>query len=132
MSLLFEERSIVPFLIITLVLGGGAAWMSGRAVALSWKPAWKAALWMIPLGFAVRFIHFALGAGTLLSPYYLAVDTLVLVAIALVSYRAARTHQMVRQYPWIYQRTGPFAWRRLVSGDGIAVPGEQNPATPAR
>jgi hypothetical protein len=112
MGLLYEEHSILPFLIITVILGGGAAWMAGRAVASKWRPAWRAALWMVLLGFAVRFIHFALGEGTLLSAHYLVVDTLVLILFALVSHRRSRTKQMARQYPWLFEATGPFSWRR--------------------
>jgi hypothetical protein len=111
MGILWEEHSVVPFLIITVILGGGAAWMSGRAIARGWKPAWRAALWMVPLGFAVRFIHFALGEGTLLSLHYLAVDTAVLVAFTLVSHRRTRSKQMVGQYPWRFVRAGWLGWR---------------------
>lgn len=123
MGILWEEHSVIPFLVITVILGGGAAWMSGRAVARGWKPAWRAALWMLPLGFAVRFIHFALGDGTLLSVHYLAVDTAVLILFALVSHRRTRSKQMIRQYPWRFVRSGPFSWRLRHEGAGAAAAG---------
>ncbi len=118
MGILWEEHSVFPFLIITVILGGGAAWMSGRAIARGWKPGWRAALWMLPLGFAVRFIHFALGEGTLLSLHYLAVDTAVLIAFTLLSHRRTRSKQMVRQYPWRFVRAGWLGWRLRDQGAG--------------
>jgi hypothetical protein len=121
MGILWEEHSVVPFLIITVVLGGGAAWMSGRAIARSWRPAWRAALWMVPLGFAVRFIHFSLGEGTLLSLHYLLADIAVLVVFALLSHRRTRARQMVRQYPWRYAAAGPFGWRLRQNDPGPAA-----------
>ncbi|MBL4907061.1 MAG: hypothetical protein JKX94_06380 [Sneathiella sp.] len=59
----------------------------------------------------MRFFHFALFEGTLLSLQYYIVDTLVLMGIALVGHRLMMVGQMVTQYPWLYARNGPFAWR---------------------
>ena len=56
-------------------MGGGAAWLAGRAIAATWRPWWHVAVYMLVLGVAVRFIHFALFDGTLLSPHYYLVDT---------------------------------------------------------
>jgi hypothetical protein len=39
------------------------------------------------------------------------VDTLFLLAVAALSFRMARTSQMVTQYPWLYERTGLLSWR---------------------
>jgi hypothetical protein len=75
---------------------------------------------MVPLGFAVRFIHFALGEGTLLSLHYLAVDTAVLIAFTLLSHRRTRSKQMVRQYPWRYEGAGWLGWRLRDEGTGSA------------
>jgi hypothetical protein len=33
--------------------------------------------------------------------------------IASLGYRLYRAKQMVRQYGWLFQRRGPFAWRAL-------------------
>ena len=35
-DLLYEENSFGVFLMVTVVLGGGAAWLAGRAVAIAW------------------------------------------------------------------------------------------------
>ena len=105
------EVSLSVFLFATVALGGGAAWLTGRAIASSWEPAWKAAAWMLPLAAAVRFIHFALFGGTLLSPHYYLVDLAVLVVLALAGHRRTRALQMRARYRWLYAAAGPFGWR---------------------
>jgi len=97
-ALLYEEPGVGVFLLVTIVLGGGAAWLTGRALALTWRPWWQAIAAALLLGLGVRFIHFALFGATLLSPHYYGVDTLVVALFAIASYRATRTQQMVRQY----------------------------------
>lgn len=111
MTGLIWEVSLPEFVLVTLVLGGGGAWMAGRGVALSWEPEWKAALWMLPLAGAVRFIHYALFSGSLLTLHFLIVDLVALTAIALAGWRVTRASQMTRQYEWLFERSGPFNWR---------------------
>lgn len=107
----FFEISFGVFLLVTVILAGGAAWMSGRAIASGWRPFWHAALWMLLLGAATRFIHFALFDGTLLSLHYYVVDTIVLIAVAAIGHRFTLTGLMTRQYGWRFERTSPFSWR---------------------
>ncbi len=64
------------------------------------------------LGGAVRFLHFALFEGKLLSLPYALVDTAVCLAFGLLGFRLMRVSQMVTRYSWINERAGPFAWRR--------------------
>ena len=111
-GLLYEEDSLSVFLLVTVVLGGGAAALAGRVVALTWRPWWQVVLYMLMLGAAVRFIHFALFGGTLLSIHYYAVDTLVCMAFGFAGFQAARARRMVAQYPWINEPDGPLRWRR--------------------
>ena len=111
-GLLYEEDSLGVFLLVTVVLGGGAAALAGRAVALTWRPWWQVVLYMLMLGAAVRFIHFALFGGTLLSIHYHAIDTLVCMAFGFAGFQAARARWMVAQYPWINEPDGPLRWRR--------------------
>ncbi len=110
-GILYEEPSFWLFVLVTVVLGGWAAWMTGRACAMTWRPIWVTVLYLLILAGAVRFIHFALFGGTLLSLHYYLVDAVVLVAIGLVGYRYVRTRQMTTQYRWLYERTGPLSWR---------------------
>ncbi|GGE41959.1 hypothetical protein GCM10007276_19110 [Agaricicola taiwanensis] len=110
------EVSLPEFIFITIILGGSAAWMSGRAIAGSWQPFWIAALWMLLLGAAVRFIHFALFSGSLLTLHYYVVDTVILIAIAALGHRATRARRTAQQYSWLYEKTSPFTWRRKPAG----------------
>ncbi len=110
MSLIVEDSPWI-FLIMTVILGGGAAFLAGQALARGWRPWWKPLVFTIPLGAAVRFLHFALFDGDLSSVHYFVTDTAVLLAAAFLGYRLALTSQMVRQYPWLYERAGPLSWR---------------------
>ncbi len=111
-SFLYEDETLGIFVLVTVVLGGGAAVLAGRAIAGTWRPWWQVVLYMLILGAAVRFIHFALLGGTLLSPHYYAIDTGICLAAGLLAFRAARVTQMVRQYRWINVADGPLRWRR--------------------
>ncbi|WP_415183255.1 DUF6867 family protein [Phaeovulum sp.] len=105
------EVNFATFFFVTLVIGGGAAFMAGRALAGTWKPLWLLMFYCVLLGLAMRFFHFALFEGTLLSLHYYLVDTVALCALALLGYRLRRVSQMVTQYSWLYERAGPLSWR---------------------
>jgi hypothetical protein len=111
MSLLWEV-SIWEFLFVTVILAGGAAYLTGRAVARTWESDARLAVYMVLLAAATRFIHFALFHGTLLSLQYYIVDFLVIVAIAFVGKRVTRARQMASQYGFEYSRTGMLGWSR--------------------
>lgn len=114
-GILYEEPSVWLFGLITVVMGGWAAWMTGRAIAITWRPYWQLALYLLLLGGAVRFIHFALFDGTLLSLRYYIVDTVVLFIIGSLGFRYNQTKLMTSQYRWLYERTSPFSWREKAS-----------------
>jgi hypothetical protein len=101
MSLVVEDNPWI-FLILTVVFGGGAAFLAGKALATGWRPFWRLMLYMIPLGAALRFLHFSLFSGDLGSIHYFVTDTLVLAAAAALGYRLKRVAQMTTQYPWLY------------------------------
>jgi hypothetical protein len=106
------EVSVADFVVVTFILGGLAAWMSGRAIALTWRPYWHVVLYMAIFAIVVRWIHWALFGGTLLSlPFYL-VDLVVVLSFATLGYRAFRTRQMTTQYRWLFARVNAFGWRR--------------------
>jgi hypothetical protein len=111
MGLLWREDHFWVFLFITVIIGGGAAYLAGRGQAMKWRPVRMTIVYMLPLGAAVRFFHYALFHGELLSLHYFLVDTLVLIAFALLGYRRTMTDKMVSQYPWLYERASPLSWR---------------------
>src|SRR5262249_47250894 len=93
-------------------LGGGAAYMAGRAVAITWGELTYVVVYSVLLAAAARFIHYSLFGGSLLSLHYFIVDLVVLLALAGLGFRLTRAGQMAGQYAWIYERTGPLSWRQ--------------------
>ena len=110
---LIWETSLTAFVMLTCLFGGGAAYMAGRGLALTWQPFRQVVLYMLLLGAGVRFLQFALFEGTLLSVHYYAVDTSVLMAFAALGYRLTRTRQMAARYSWLYRRTSPLSCSRF-------------------
>lgn len=108
---IFWETGFGTFLLVTVILGGGAAYLTGRAVALTWRPAYQLLVYVAGLAFSVRFIHYALFEGTLLSAQYAIVDFVVLLLLAALGFRVTRAAQMATQYSWLYERQGPVAWK---------------------
>ena len=98
---LYEENSFGVFLLVTLVLGGGTAWLSGRAIAQTWRPWWSLIPYMLILGVAIRFFHVTLFNGTALSAHYYAVDTAIALLLAGLGFRLTRRAQMRRQYGFL-------------------------------
>ena len=111
-ELLYEEGSFGIFLLVTIGLGGGAGWLSGRAIANTWRPWWQIVAYSMLLGVAVRFIHFALFDATFVSPHYYVVDTGVCMLFGFLGFRLARRAQMATQYGFLHARPGA----------GLAVP----------
>jgi hypothetical protein len=109
---LYEEDSFGVFVLVTVILGGGAAALAGRAIALTWRPWGQVVAYSFILGAVVLFFHFALFSGTLLSAHYYLVDSAVCMAFGLLGYRAARAAQMVTQYRWLNVADGPLRWRK--------------------
>jgi hypothetical protein len=106
-----SDDGLRVFLALTVIIGGGAAFLAGRGLARSWKPFWRIFFYMALLAAAVRFFHYALFDGRLLSLYYYRVAYAGLLAAACLGFRVMRTTQMVTQYRWLYERTGPLTWR---------------------
>jgi hypothetical protein len=103
--------SLPVFIGITVVLIGGASWMTGQALARNWRPWWQMVLYGLLLGLVDRFLTWGLFQGELLTLAGYVVDSAVILAIGLIAYRFTLARRMVTQYPWLYHRTGPFTWR---------------------
>lgn len=103
--------SLPVFAFLTVVLMGGAGFATGQALGAAWRPVWQLSLYCLLLGGADRFLSFALFQGDLLSLTAYLADTAVITAIAFIAFRLTRARRMVSQYPWQYERNGPFSWR---------------------
>jgi hypothetical protein len=110
---LYSGESILQVVLLTVVIGGGAAGLSGRAIARAWRPSWQVVIAALLLDAAVRFFHFALFQGELLSVPSYACDTAILIIAGMLAWRATRANLMVQQYPWLYARSGPLGWREI-------------------
>ncbi|MDR3421550.1 MAG: hypothetical protein P4L80_09975 [Xanthobacteraceae bacterium] len=113
MDKLYSGESTLAVVLVTGILGGGAAWLSGRAIAAAWRPLRQVVVAALLLGAAARFIHYALFGGTLLSVASYGTDALIFLLVGAIAWRVTRAAQMVRQYPWLYVRNGPLGWREI-------------------
>lgn len=109
---LYDTGNGWVFLLVTVIIGGAAAFMTGRAIARTWRPYWHIPFYGFAIACTVRFFHYALFDEPMLSLKNLIVDFAVLLLAASVGYRLHRAHQMANQYPWLFRRAGPFGWRR--------------------
>ena len=110
-GILYEEPSLLYFLIITIVMGGWTAWRTGKSCAEGWKSYSTVVIYTLLLGVAIRFIHHALFNGNMLAFQYYVVDTVVLLLFATAGFRYYRTKQMTNNYYWLYEKASPFSWK---------------------
>jgi hypothetical protein len=111
MQQLYVNEAWWQSVILTLVLGGGGAWLAGRAIARTWRGIHVAVLAAIPMAMAVRFVHFALFEEPLLSPLPWLIETAILLVVICLAFQHTRARQMVRQYYWLYESRGPLSWK---------------------
>ncbi len=111
-ELVSDEHSLAVFFLVSVAMGGGAAWLAGRAIASTWRPWWHLPLYMLLLSAAVRFLHHAFVDGKVLSLNYYLVDYAVCLASGSLGFHLTRATQMVTRYKWIHERAVPFRWRR--------------------
>lgn len=120
--------SLPVFIGITVILAGCAAFLMGNALAETWRPWWQNVVYGALLALSTQFIIFALFGGAFIVDSLVSsdgkplgqavisylVNAAVLIAISLCSFRLTLSRKMVRQYPWLYERTGLFTWRSKV------------------
>ena len=107
--------SIASFVGVTLVMFGAASWMMGQAIAETWRHPAQIFPYALMLAASGRFLDFALFGGDLRSVSGLVLSWGCLAAIALLGFRMRRAGQMVAQYPWLFERSGPLSWRSRAS-----------------
>jgi hypothetical protein len=114
-ALVFTEhtdlKGWIQFVVLTLILGGGAAFLAGRALAAGWQSLGLLAFYMVLFTCGLRFLDYALFESNLLSLKYFITHGLIVMAMAFLGYRLKRVSQMITQYPWLYEKSGSFGWR---------------------
>jgi hypothetical protein len=108
------------FIGLTVILFGWAAWMMGQALSGTWRPVWHLVPYALLMAAGNRFLDYALFGGDLLTLSGYVLAAVVVLALSIASYRATLARKMVAQYPWLYERAGPFSWRER-KGVRIAV-----------
>jgi hypothetical protein len=111
---LLWEVSISEFLIVTVVIGGGLAYMIGRSTALTWNGWGLTTFYTLLLTLAARFFHFSLFHGTFFLPfetagtalYYAVIDFVVLFAFAALGRQVTRARQLRGQYGVLRESDG--------------------------
>jgi hypothetical protein len=103
--------SVGVFVGVGVVLFGFGAFMTGQALAQTWRPMMQLVPYTLLLAVAARFFTFALFDGRLLSLSGFLATWVVLLLVCAASYRMTKARRMVVQYPWLYERAGLFAWR---------------------
>ena len=89
------------FLLVTVIMGGMAAYATGSAIATTWRPRWQLIVYGFLIAAAVRFIHYALFQEPFIAPRSYVVDLVVLIAAAAFGFHLTRRRQMREQYDWL-------------------------------
>lgn len=103
---------------VMVILMGGAAFLTGQAVAMVWRPARQVFAYALLLVGIGRFLIFALFEGDLIALPGTAVDYAYLSAVALAAHRLTTVAKMVHQYPWLYERRGLWSYVEKASRTG--------------
>lgn len=113
-------------IVVTGVLFGGLSYMTGATLARNWNTFRLLVAYCLLLAVGERFMAHAIvwerfylffdifssdqGVSFAFDAYYL-VSAVVCLASATLAYYSNRASLMVRQYPWLYVRSGLFSWR---------------------
>lgn len=106
-------RAHGSFTLITVLMGGAAAYATGKALARTWRPYFQVLAYMLGMAAVTRFCHFALFEEDLLDPLAYLVDFALLAIAATIGYRWMRTNQMASQYAWLAAGSGPTGRKPL-------------------
>jgi hypothetical protein len=116
---------MISLVVLTFIMFGGGGFMMGQALADTWRPWWQIIPYSALLALGNNFLGFALFEGAFFidslfskNPRPLSealleylFDFVVIIAFAALAFRLTQARKMAAQYPWLYERTGPFHWR---------------------
>jgi hypothetical protein len=115
----------ISIALLTVVMFGGGGFLMGQALAETWRPWWQILPYGFLLGIGNQFLGFALFQGPFIvdslasngsAPLSEAIidyliESAVIIAFSLLAFRLTRVRKLVAQYPWLYERIGPFSWK---------------------
>ena len=108
MEWLGDTLGIVLFFNVILI--APAAFATGHAVALTWRPFVQIIFYSALLSGVLRFLDYALMGGELVSTGGFLLGWAVQFIVAAFAFRLTRARQMIQQYPWLYRRKGLLGW----------------------
>jgi hypothetical protein len=120
----FLGSSLGVFIGVTGILLGFTAALTGQAIADTWRPRWQVVVSAFGLALVARFLDFSLFGGPLLSLPAFLLAWVWLAGVGALAWQVTLAHNMVRQYPWLYEAAGPFTWRPRRSPDIARTPGQ--------
>ncbi|VFU08898.1 DUF6867 family protein [Methylocella tundrae] len=100
----FDNRSVLIFLGLSVILSGAASYSAGRALALRWRPIWHGAVAALLIAAAARFLHYALFGEPLVSLARYGLDFAAAFGFVLSGFKLTRRSQMKQQYGPIFAR----------------------------
>ena len=118
----------VPVFVILAIVFGLCSWLAGQAAARGWRSMAVAIAYSVLIALADRFLLFALRDASLLDPVGFALALVMFASIAALAFRWNQVDMMVSQYPWLYERAGPLAWR-VVPGTDLGGASDAKAAT---
>jgi hypothetical protein len=94
------DKSFWTFLVVVVLLCGGGAFVTGKAIAETWRPFWQVVLYAAMLAGVSRFLHYALFHLKMMDFTSYIVEFIVIFVLAAMGYTLARRRQMATQYGW--------------------------------
>jgi len=110
--------SLGLFVLVTILMFGGAAWQTGQALAQTWRPFWHMIVYGLMLAAADRLMLVLLFGGQLFAALPFLVAAIVVIGLGSFAYRLTQARKMVGQYPWVYERSGLLGWRERSGREG--------------
>lgn len=105
------SSSVIGTMVVFCFFG----FITGQALAETWRPAWQIALYGALLSLGARLSMLVLFSRYVGSPAREAVEfallAVVIAGCTALAFRLTRARTMVTQYPWLYERHGLFGWR---------------------
>lgn len=119
-------ESVAEFVVMTVVLFGGAGFLMGQALAQTWRPSWHLYPYAFLMAVANRILAYALFSGDLAAVGPFVTDFVIVAGLAALAYRITQARTMTRQYPWLYEQDGLFGWWERSASGSLSAAGSQD------
>lgn len=118
----------ISIVALTVIMFGGGGFLMGQALAETWRPWWQLLPYGALLAFGNQFLGFALFGGPFIVDSLVSTgaqplgdailaylfEATVIIGFGLLAFQLTRARKLVSQYPWLYERNGPFGWKEKI------------------